>query len=237
MSPKQVTIPRTRGQTIATSVYDRLRLDIISGELAPGVKLPSAHLRERYQAGISPVREALNRLVAESLVCFEDQKGFHVAGVGSDDLADLIQTRCWIEEIALRESIRNADGAWEDALVVAFHHLSRVPRSASSETYEFNPEWERHHRAFHMALIENCGSQRMLAYCELLADQSNRYRQLAAAISYPTRNERDEHEALMNAAIARDVDVALALYREHLRLTHDIIARSEFMRPNGKIAL
>ena len=30
---------------------------------------------------------------------FEDQKGFHVAGVGSEDLADLIRTRCWIEEI------------------------------------------------------------------------------------------------------------------------------------------
>ncbi len=228
---------RSGGQTIASSVYDRLRHDIITGELAPGSKLASTGLRTRYGVGISPVREALNRLAAEHLVCFEDQKGFHVSGIGVEDLADLIRTRCWIEEIALRESIRNADDEWEDGLVVAFHRLSRIPRSASSNEYRFNPEWEALHHAFHAALIANCGSPRLLAYCDLLADQSNRYRQLAATISYPHRNERDEHEALMDAAIARDVDRALELNHAHLRKTHDIIAESGLSLTDTRIAV
>jgi len=65
---------RAGGPTIATSVYDQIRRDIITGVLAPGYKLGSTGLRERYKVGISPVREALNRLVAEKLVCFEDRK-------------------------------------------------------------------------------------------------------------------------------------------------------------------
>lgn len=232
-----IKTPRAAGQTIATTVYDRLRRDIITGELSPGAKLASASLRQRYQVGISPVREALNRLVAEHLVCFEDQKGFHVSAIGIEDLTDLIRTRCWIEEIALRESIQNGDDAWEDTVVLAFHRLSRVPRSASSEGFRFNPEWEKFHHAFHASLIANCGSPRMLAYCELLSDQSKRYRQLAATISYPHRNERDEHEALMNAAIARDVDLALELYHAHLRKTHSIIVESGLSLPRGQIAV
>lgn len=228
---------RAGGPTIATSVYDRIRQDIITGVLAPGCKLGSTNLRERYDVGISPVREALNRLTTEKLVCFQDQKGFHVAGVGLDDLADLIRTRCWIEEIALRESIANGDDAWEDGIVVAYHRLSKVPRSASTETYEFNPRWEQLHHAFHRAIFANCGSPRLLGYCDLLADQANRYRQLAASISYPHRSERDEHRALMDAAIARDAETAVQLHHDHLRKTNDIIVESGLSLPKFQVAI
>jgi GntR family carbon starvation induced transcriptional regulator len=228
---------RTGRPTTATSVYDKIRRDIIKGALAPGLKLGSANLRERYQVGISPVREALNRLAAEKLVCFEDQKGFHVAGVGSDDLADLIQTRCRIEEIALRESIANGDDTWEDAIVLAFHRLSRVPRSAATDGFEFNPEWEELHHAFHTALLSGCRSPRILAYCDLLADQANRYRQLAATISYPHRSEKNEHQELMEAVIARDVENAVALHHAHLTKTNDIIVGSGLSLPKGKIPI
>lgn len=230
------TDSRAGGPTIATAVYDQIRRDIITGVLSPGFKLGSTSLRERYDVGISPVREALNRLAAEKLVCFEDQKGFHVAGIGSEDLADLIRTRCWIEEIALRESIANGDDAWEDAIVVAFHRLSKVPRSASSENFEFNHDWEELHHAFHAAILANCGSPRMLAYCDLLADQANRYRQLAATISYPHRSEGDEHSALMEAVISRDMETAVELHHAHLGKTNAIIMESGLSLPKGKIA-
>ena len=48
--------------TLATTVYDRLRDDIMCGELAPDEKLRVEFLRARYGAGTSPIREALNRL-------------------------------------------------------------------------------------------------------------------------------------------------------------------------------
>lgn len=221
--------------TTATSVYEEIRRDIINGALAPGLKLGSTNLRERYKVGISPVREALNRLTAEKLVCFEDQKGFHVAGIGSEDLNDLTQTRCKIEEIALRESIANGDDAWEDAIVLAFHRLSRVPRSAATDGFEFNPEWEELHHAFHATMLSNCQSPRILAFCDLLADQANRYRQLAASISYPHRSEKNEHQDLMEAVIARDVETAVTLHHAHLSRTNEIIVESGLSLPKGKI--
>jgi GntR family transcriptional regulator, carbon starvation induced regulator len=228
---------RAGGPTIATSVYDRLRVDIIIGALEPGHRLGTDQLRGRYDVGISPVREALNRLLAEKLVCFEDQKGFHVAGVGEEDLTDLLRMRCWIEEIALRESMANPNDDWEEKIILAYHRLSRTPRSAETETFRFNREWEILHRNFHMTILANCGSPRLLAHCELLADQAQRYRQLAASISYPTRSEGDEHKALMEMALSGDVDAAAAAHHTHLLKTQEIIIGSGLSLPAGKIAV
>jgi DNA-binding GntR family transcriptional regulator len=93
--------------TLASSVYDRLRYDILSGALPPDEKLRTEALRDRYGVGNSPLREALNRLSADGLVTREDQKGFRVATVSRADLEELVKTRCWLEEIALRQSIEN----------------------------------------------------------------------------------------------------------------------------------
>lgn len=228
---------RAGGPTIATSVYDRLRDDIITGDLSPGHRLGTDQLRSRYAVGISPVREALNRLLAEKLVCFEDQKGFHVAGVGEEDLNDLLRMRCWIEEIALRESLANRNEDWEEKIILAHHRLSRTPRSAETETFRFNREWEIQHREFHMAILANCGSPRLLAHCELLADQAHRYRQLAATISYPARAKGDEHKTLMETALSGDVEAAVAAHHAHLRKTLEIIVGSGLSLPLGKIAV
>ena len=56
-------------RTLAESIYRRLRQDILWGVLAPGEPLRSDELRSGYAVGISPLREALSRLLAERLAC------------------------------------------------------------------------------------------------------------------------------------------------------------------------
>ena len=50
--------------TVAETVYNEIRDDILYGELQPGVKLKLDALRDRYNAGVNTLREVLNRLVA-----------------------------------------------------------------------------------------------------------------------------------------------------------------------------
>ncbi len=139
--------------TRATNLYDLLRADIVGGDLEPGSKLAIEALAERYGASATPLREALNRLVSDGLVERREQRGFYVAGIGAADLQEITKTRCWLEAIALRESIAARTTEWEEALVLAHHRLARTPRSLSDSRFEDNPEWEPRHRAFHRALI------------------------------------------------------------------------------------
>jgi GntR family carbon starvation induced transcriptional regulator len=209
--------------TTASTVYDRIREDILTGSLAPGLKLRIEFVCDRYGIGASPVREALNRLSSEGLVERRDQRGFYVSAVSLEQLEELVKTRCWLEAIALRESVLHRTAAWEEGLVLAFHRLSRTPRSLDATAYAFNPEWEERHREFHHALIANCGSTWLLGYCRDMRDQADRYRRLAAARIYPERQGPDEHRAIMEAAIDGDIERATDLLQQHYRRTRTII--------------
>ena len=209
--------------TRATSLYDQLRTDLLGGALEPGSKLAIEALAERYATSATPLREALNRLVSDGLVERREQRGFVVAGISAQDLAEITQTRCWLESIALRESMAAHSTAWEEALVLAHHRLARTPRSLASDHFEDNPEWEPLHRAFHRALISGCGSRWLLAFCEQLADQHHRYRRLSAPRAFAKRAVKGEHQLLLEAALAGRVDEAVALLCQHFERTARII--------------
>ena len=198
--------PQRSPATLASTVYDRLRTDILGGELKPGHKLRIEFLGKRYRTGHIPLREALNRLSSDGLVERRDQRGFLVAPVSAADLRELTKTRCLVEGAALRESIAARSAAWEEGIVLAYHRLSRTPRSASRTQYKANPAWEHLHRDFHRSLIAACGSRWLLNFCMQLADQSYRYRQLAFKQVFPLRSDTDGHRAIMQAAIDGDAE-------------------------------
>jgi DNA-binding GntR family transcriptional regulator len=161
--------------------------------------------------------------VSDGLVERREQRGFVVAGISAVDLAEITKTRCWLEEVALRESIAAHSTAWEEALVLAHHRLARTPRSLSDSRFEDNPEWEPLHRAFHRALINGCGSRWLLSFCDQLADQHHRYRRLSAPRAFAKRSVKGEHQQLLEAAVEGRADDAVALLRAHFERTAKII--------------
>lgn len=51
----------TEKTNLADIAYDQLKRDITCGAFKPGDKLLMSHLRERYEIGTGPMREALSR--------------------------------------------------------------------------------------------------------------------------------------------------------------------------------
>ena len=213
--------------TMASATYARLRRDIIDGGLSPGQRLRIREVCGRYGVSLSPMREALNRLSAERLVVLSEQRGFTVAGVSEDELAELTRTRVWLNELALRRSIEAGGEAWEEEILIAFHRLSRVPRFVGGHggPLAVNPEWERPHRTFHASLLAACDSVWVRGYCEQLFDQADRYRNLARSIVMADRPDVDEHRPIMVAAIERRADEAVDLLTKHVTTTTDIILK------------
>jgi DNA-binding GntR family transcriptional regulator len=222
-------------RTMASSVYDRLRRDILEGTLKPGERLPIDVVRARYGTGASPVREALNRLAAEGVVALEDQKGFRVPPISRTDLLELTRTRCWVNEIAVREAIARGDAIWEERLVVAYHRLSRAPRHSPEGANRVNPGWERLHREFHTAVIAACGSQWFVEAFQTLFDRATRYRHLSINPA-PERDDMAEHRAIMEAALARDAAEAIRLLNAHISFTAEIVATADGVLPDGATA-
>jgi GntR family transcriptional regulator, carbon starvation induced regulator len=222
-----------RETTLASDITEELRRDIISGSLAPGGKIRLRQVAERFGVGMSPVREALNRLARDRLVNQSDLRGFRVAPISADELDELMRARCWLNETGLRESIKRGGAVWEEAVLLSFHRLSRVPdrlpEPARAGNAAMNPQWEAAHRVFHRSLLEACGSRWIVEFCDQLFDVADIYRHVARASPLASSREPvDEHRAIMEAAIARDADRAVDLLNRHflhtVTLYHDAVA-------------
>ena len=57
---KKALLERIGTESLASTAYERLRFDIISGVFPPEAKLLIRQLCDRYEMGLSPIREALN---------------------------------------------------------------------------------------------------------------------------------------------------------------------------------
>jgi|TARA_B110000858_G_scaffold176710_1_gene211083 DNA-binding GntR family transcriptional regulator len=213
-----------QSETLASSVYQELHQDILAGKLKPGSKLRLETLKNEYNVGNSPLREALNRLSANGMVLREENKGFRVSTASVPKLQELIKTRCWLEEIALRESIANGDDNYDEHIVVAYHRLSRIP--ANEDGSWDSPEQEQKHRDFHNALLSACDSNILLRYCEELQEQTLRYRKLSAVVKYREGREGIEHSSIKDAVLDRDADKAVALLKSHYEITAEIVIDS-----------
>ena len=190
----------------------------------PVTGLPAAGAAQRWHGCSAPRARGAEPPGLGRLVRRREQRGFLVASISGDDLAEITRTRSWLEEIALRGSIAHRSQAWEEALVLAHHRLARAPRSLSDSHFEDNPEWEPLHRAFfHRALIDGCGSRWLLLFCEQLADQHYRYRRLSAPRAFARRGVKTEHQQLLEAAIEGRTDAAVALLKAHFQRTEQVI--------------
>jgi DNA-binding GntR family transcriptional regulator len=208
----------TSAATRATTLYRAIKQDIIRGALSPKEWLRIDVLRERYSAGASPLREALNRLSAEGLVEQKDQRGFTVADIDENQLDELVRTRCMLNEIMLPAVLRLGDGAWEERVVLAHYHLSKIPPFMSDG--RMNEEYLVRHREFHMSILTPCGSRWLLEISEKLFDWTERYQNLALRGDiFGSRDVASEHNELIKAVLARDAARAINLLNEHVRTT------------------
>lgn len=212
-------------QSLTIRAYTRLHERIISGVLVPGQRLKVEQLRDLIAVGATPIREALSLLTSDGLVERLDKRGFRVSQVSLEEYDDLHQTRCMLEAHALRESIERGDQAWEDRIVLITHRLRRLPRMIPDEhgATRSNPDWERMHKLFHMALLGASPSKTVLQFCGQLHDRINRYRSVAAIGSSGHRDWKTEHEGIAEAAIDRDADEALDRLMQHYGRTTEIL--------------
>lgn len=204
---------------LVDQAFSRLRKDVLVGSFAAGAKLKVEELQAAYGFSSSPLREALSRLTQEGLVRADERRGFRVAPLSVDDLADITRMRLMLDVPALGEAIKHGDDSWEAAIVAAYYRLEKVESRLGDTQVVLDDEWSALHRDFHFALIAACPSQRQLAWSASLFDQAERYRRYSARYRKTVRRKSTEHKRLMDATLRRDAATACALLEDHIRGT------------------
>ena len=127
--------------SLAERAYQRLRSEILYGDLMPGERLRPADLQDKFQLGLTPIREALMRLSSENLVALDTNRGSRVSETSPAELSDLMATRRSIESLCLTSAMAHGDAAWEAEVVSAMHLLSKTPLPRSAKDREAATLW------------------------------------------------------------------------------------------------
>ena len=95
--------------SLVDQVYDALRDRLVSLKIPIGSKLNVSRLQEEYGVSSTPVREALNRLMNEGLVEFENNVGAHVIDFGPEHVREFQEISFAYQMLAARNALRNGN--------------------------------------------------------------------------------------------------------------------------------
>lgn len=197
-------------QSTAELIAERLREAIVRGRLAPGQQLGEASLAAQFEVSRGPLREAMQRLVAEGLLRGERHRGIFVVELTDDDVRDVYRARKAIERSAVAEVLRGDGRAAVVRLKGPLGAMSAAARRRDSAGVADADQ------EFHEVLVDCAGSPRLhRAMRTLLGETRILLGELEEA--YPDLSEQvAEHVALRDAIGAGDEEAALRLIDEHL---------------------
>lgn len=91
--------------SVASRAYEYLRAKLARGEMPPGTRLVTRQIADAVNGSLSPVREAITRLVSEGLVAHFPGGGAYVKQPSQDEVLELYDVRAHLEEMAVRLAV------------------------------------------------------------------------------------------------------------------------------------
>ena len=188
-------------------VAELLRQRIFARELAPGSWIDEMRLAEEYGISRTPLREALKVLATEGLVTMKMRRGAYVTEVNDKDQHDVYQLLSLLESDAAGVVAVQAS----DAELAELNSIHQELVAAVGNTDKFFAINER----FHMRLLEianNRWRDQMVADLRKVM-KLNRHNSLLK--SGRIEESLREHQALLDALLARDVTASVTRMQAH----------------------
>ena len=201
-------IPR---QSLPSAVADKLREQIIRGEIPEGAQLRQDAIATQYQVSRIPVREALRQLDAEGLIAIVPNRGAIVPALSPKDIGELFSIRALLEPEVLKLSIPHlTDKDFSQADAVLRKYVSELRRE------EHVSAWGRLNWQFHSILYSRANQPRFMAIIRNVNNSGERYTRLQLYLTHGMKRANEEHHQILELCRQRDTAAACKLLRQHI---------------------
>lgn len=201
-------------------VFNTLRQAILKGELKPGERLMEIQLAQKLGVSRTPVREAIRKLELEGLVLMIPRKGAEVAQITAQDLEDVLEVRCALEELAVKDACEHIT---EEQLMELKKAAEEFKRCLREETVVASVHADIH---FHEIIYGATNNRRLLQILNNLREQMYRYRMEYLKDKSTHQTLLDEHEAIRLALKNHDKEKAGEAIHIHIENQKDSIMSS-----------
>lgn len=199
--------------SLPDAVYRALRESIVTSEYLPGSEVTELAVSKRYSVARPTAKAAVERLVSEGLLSRSAHRSARVPILGEPDVLDLYASRSVVEVAALR-NLAEAVAVPADAM--------RAHRELTAIVASEGRTFARADIAFHRALVGGQRSPRLarmhsliMGEIELCIGQVDFHQLMSAA------DVAAQHQGILDAVLAGDVDGAGDRTREHIRMSRD----------------
>jgi len=192
--------------------HEHLRELIISGHLTPGTELQEVSLAELLGVSRGPIREALGRLEAEGLVTVRPRRGAVVRALSTEEFLEAYQVREALEVMAVRLAVPKLTADQVDELQRLIEQMAAFADAADVHGF-FDAN-----AAFHQLFFQAAGNRMLAEQYRQLRAQIDRHRVRSLELRGTIQRSVAEHRAILRAVRAGDVERAVHLVSEHIRV-------------------
>ena len=191
-------------------VFKTLRQAILKGELAPGERLMEVKLANNLGVSRTPIREAIRMLELEGLVVMVPRKGAEVAKISVKHLKDVLEVRGALEELSAVLACQRMEEAEAETLKQTVEEFKAVVYGKDLMLIAQKDE------QIHDVIYHATKNEKLVQMVNNLREQMYRFR-----LEYiKDKNKRSilvtEHEEILQAILARDVEGAKEALRRHI---------------------
>ncbi|GGX88589.1 GntR family transcriptional regulator [Litchfieldella qijiaojingensis] len=199
-------VKRSNAQRLRDSLED----DIINGRRAPGERLDPETLGKEFQVSRTPVREAIQQLVASGLVTVSPKKGTFVAKVGIDQLIEMFEVMAELEGMCGRLAARRITQLEMLELRQALERCEAAAEAGNPDEYYYENE------AFHHCIYAASHNGFLAEEARQLKQRLKPYRRLQLQVRHRMGTSLAEHRDIVAAIEAGDAQAAEDALRQHV---------------------
>lgn len=202
---------------MSKDIYERLRLEIVSGDIPSGTMLVESAIATRYDVSRTPVREALRRLQQDNLIEQRD-RGLVVRSQSPEEILEIYSVRVVLEGLAARTAAEQRTGFDLANMEDRHARMLAVDVAVPSAMAVANQQ-------FHEALWASSHNGTLIDLLNRLNSHLVRYP--ATTLSSPGRwtTVLDDYRRLIDAITARDALSAGIIAENHMAAARDIRLR------------
>ena len=204
------TITLLQTSSLASVVQSELERMILSGELAPGVKLTETALATQLGVSRGPLREAFRMLDEAGLVRTEKNRGVFVRSLPLEEAMEIFDMRASMDEMVGRRlagSMLPTDLKEARGLV---EQMEQAVKAKDSQRYHLL------NLQFHDRLVEMAGNGKMTAIYRKLIKELSLFRRFNLADGALLPMSVGEHRQIVKAIASGDRDAAGRAMYDHV---------------------
>lgn len=211
--------------------YEQIRDRVITFRTKPGARLNESELAASLHMSRAPIREALNRLIADGLVSFEAKRGFFCRRLSIAEMTELYAVRRDLELGALKAALESVPAevlaafvaTWRDVLTgnPVTEHASGQGSGHGAGLPADLDRLVTQDEDFHLALAGMAGNPIRQDFLRNINARIRFVRRINLESDLRRGGALDEHARLLDHLAARDTDAAAALLEKHLNRSAD----------------